>query len=297
MIALEPLFRLGLNSSCFLSLVDTRHHNIADARIGILEGSLNKGMVYTYVYPNFKMSLLDPYIATALRLYVQVQGLDMKPSSNFAAIHIRSMCYLVNTTNPIPRHLPTKDSCVVYGKSNTDVVRINYDAIKMPEEWIQDYSSIAAETSQMQEVPQFLDHHSVIFDDPSKTMTTYKFRRNARIEARFQDLEPPLQTHKGMAPSNDLAVSADKERKYKTNHAVHVAQSLEPIESSNHARIVGSIRMLRTKDWPSHEPSEILLPNEQRVVSQPFAIGDVNSEPSLDQQQLNWSILSQTHAR
>ena len=57
-----------------------------------------------------------------------------------------------------------------------------------------------------------------------------------------------------MTPINDLVVSTDKERKYKTNHAVRVAQNPELIELSNHARIIGFIRILRTKDWPSHEP-------------------------------------------
>ena len=66
--------RKGLPVVARIALLDTRFKKYQHARIATVETTLNAGTVFVTLFPNFNMSLADPYILSALKAQVQIQG-------------------------------------------------------------------------------------------------------------------------------------------------------------------------------------------------------------------------------
>ncbi|MCO5589294.1 hypothetical protein L7F22_043260 [Adiantum nelumboides] len=99
-VGIVPLFRKGLNVSCIGALLDTRHGNLQDQTISILQGSVSNGPIYIECFPNFPCSLIDRYFDEIMSLLIKTHGLDLKHSSDHLQIAYRMIVRTINTCLP-----------------------------------------------------------------------------------------------------------------------------------------------------------------------------------------------------
>ncbi|GMN48228.1 hypothetical protein TIFTF001_017386 [Ficus carica] len=95
-IRLAPTFhgRKGLPVCARIALLDSRHRIYRDAVIATVQTTLNVGIVITMVFPNFCMSFQDSCLLNALKVQLQITGINMDPNSIFAALYYQ-MVYKV----------------------------------------------------------------------------------------------------------------------------------------------------------------------------------------------------------
>ncbi|KAH0725178.1 hypothetical protein KY284_001043 [Solanum tuberosum] len=73
-VALTYYGRKGQPVVARLSFLDTRFYEYQHENLGTLEITLNAGTVFVTIFPNFNMSLQDPYLTEALKIQVQILG-------------------------------------------------------------------------------------------------------------------------------------------------------------------------------------------------------------------------------
>ena len=78
-VAIKPLTRIGLNTSCLSYVRDKRHESFRDSLIGTVEASLHDGPAFFNCFPNFTISLHDPGAFEAITLGIHTKGFNMKP--------------------------------------------------------------------------------------------------------------------------------------------------------------------------------------------------------------------------
>ncbi|KAK4721521.1 hypothetical protein R3W88_011754 [Solanum pinnatisectum] len=69
------------------SLLDTRYYEYQHANLGTSEITLNTGTSFVTIFPNFNMSLHDPYLTEALKIQVQLLGAPQARDSIHATLH------------------------------------------------------------------------------------------------------------------------------------------------------------------------------------------------------------------
>ncbi|KAF4372297.1 hypothetical protein G4B88_004613 [Cannabis sativa] len=84
----------GLPVCARITLLDTRMRKFQHASIGTLEATLNAGTVIVTFYPNFCMSLRDKRLLDALKVQLQIVGIDQDPDSLGSTLHYQ-MAYRV----------------------------------------------------------------------------------------------------------------------------------------------------------------------------------------------------------
>ena len=86
-LALTYHARKGLPLCARLGLLDTRMKKYQDASIATIETTLNAGTVVVTLFPNFNMSLKDNRLLDALKVEVQIVGVEQDPRSIGATLH------------------------------------------------------------------------------------------------------------------------------------------------------------------------------------------------------------------
>ena len=77
-----------------IALLDSRHKTYKDVFIATVQTTLNAGTIITTIFPNFCMSLQDSRLLNALKVQLQITGIDMDPNSISAILHYQ-MVYRV----------------------------------------------------------------------------------------------------------------------------------------------------------------------------------------------------------
>ena len=137
------------------------------ACIGTIETTLNAGMILTILYPNFHMSLKDNRLLDALKVQLQIVGVDQDPRSLGATLHYQ-MAYRIQN-HAIDLALPT----------TTDTLMIHVDSHQIPS-----YTHIPRQIS-TEELKKLL---------PTSWITNYKKLHQPQIVV--QSLEPLSRTQK-----------------------------------------------------------------------------------------------------
>ena len=145
MIGIVPLIKKGINASALGVLLDTRHKNLQDQMIIVIEGPLSNGLIYLECYPNFVVSVTHPYFTETLKCMFKTHGLDMKHDSEHAQIAYRLIVRLVNTNLPsVYNGLSLKDGQDMKGQNTVvkvdalsnkqmPVVAVQWDQVTFPD--------------------------------------------------------------------------------------------------------------------------------------------------------------------
>ncbi|KAH0652687.1 hypothetical protein KY289_030365 [Solanum tuberosum] len=165
-VALTYHGRKGQPVVARLSLLDTRYYEYQHANLGMSETTLNAETVFVTIFPNFNMSLHDPYLTEALKIQVQIIGAPQARDAIQANLHYllawrvqnaamdlslpagqHSLFLNIDATNgttqctQIPRKIPRKE-----------LVKV------LPDAWVTKYEKLRVH-------PQHL-----FFDEPNLTM-------------------------------------------------------------------------------------------------------------------------------
>uniref|UniRef100_A0A803QDR5 Polyprotein n=1 Tax=Cannabis sativa TaxID=3483 RepID=A0A803QDR5_CANSA len=95
-LALTHHGRKGLPVCARITLLDTRMRKFQHASIGTLEATLNAGTIIVTFYPNFSMSLWDKRLLDALKVQLQIVGIDQDPDSLGSTLHYQMACRVQN---------------------------------------------------------------------------------------------------------------------------------------------------------------------------------------------------------
>ncbi|KAF4369790.1 hypothetical protein G4B88_022175 [Cannabis sativa] len=95
-LALTHHGRKGLPVCARITLLETRMRKFQHASIGTLEAILNAVTVIVTFYPNFCMSLLDKRLLDALKVQLQIVGIDQDPDSLGSTLHYKMACRVQN---------------------------------------------------------------------------------------------------------------------------------------------------------------------------------------------------------
>ena len=79
--------RKGLPVVSRISLLDSRFLEYQNAVIGTIQTTLNARTIFVTLFPNFNMSLKDPYLCDALKVQVQITGASQVQDTFAATLH------------------------------------------------------------------------------------------------------------------------------------------------------------------------------------------------------------------
>ena len=82
--------RKGLPVSTRIALLDTQMRKYQHAYIGTIQTTLNTRTILVTLSPNFNMSLHDNRLLDALKIQLQIVGVDQDPNSIGATLHYQS---------------------------------------------------------------------------------------------------------------------------------------------------------------------------------------------------------------
>ena len=86
-MALTFYGRKGLPVVSRISLLDSRFLEYQNAVIGMVQTTLNAGTIFVTFFPNFNMSLKDPYLCDALKVQIQIIGTSQVQDTFAATLH------------------------------------------------------------------------------------------------------------------------------------------------------------------------------------------------------------------
>ncbi|WMV32894.1 hypothetical protein MTR67_026279 [Solanum verrucosum] len=149
-----------------LSLLDTRYYVYQHAKLGMSEITLNTGTVFVTIFPNFNMSLQDPYLTKALKIQVKILGAPQARDSIHAIFHYQLAWRVQN--HAIDLSLPSGQDALFLNVDATNgttqciqILRhINREELVkfLPDTWVTKYEKLRVH-------PQYL-----FFDEPDLTM-------------------------------------------------------------------------------------------------------------------------------
>ena len=90
------LFRKSFPVAARIGLLDSRHRRYRDAVIATIQTTLNASTIITTVFPNFCMSLQDPCLLKALKVQLQITGIDMDLNSIFSILYYQMVYRIQN---------------------------------------------------------------------------------------------------------------------------------------------------------------------------------------------------------
>jgi len=150
---INPLVRLGLNTSCLTCVQDTRLNDFNDALLGGFQNPLNNGPVWSSVIPRYQVSFSDPYINEFLNAYIQFNGFNVAPQTLIAQLH-SSIClrFLSSTMPPLNPKLCSRalKEGVIVGPGNTAPLQIGFSECTLPDEWNNTYIPLSQRYPQLQ---------------------------------------------------------------------------------------------------------------------------------------------------
>lgn len=86
----------GLPVTARIALLDTRFLAYQHASIRTIETTLNAGTVFVTLFPNFNMSLYNPYLLTALKVQIQMVGAPQVSNALIATLHYQLVYRIQN---------------------------------------------------------------------------------------------------------------------------------------------------------------------------------------------------------
>ena len=105
--------RKGLPISARRALLDTRMMKYQHACFGTIETTLNVGTIFTTLYPNFCMSLKDNRLFDALKIQLQIVGVDQDPWSIRATLRYQMAYQIQNHAINLPL-LTTTNALMIF---------------------------------------------------------------------------------------------------------------------------------------------------------------------------------------
>ena len=88
--------RKGLPIVSRISLFDSRFLKYQNAVIGTIQTTLNVGIVFVTIFPDFNMFLKDPHLCDALKVQVQITGASQVQNTFAATLHYQLAYRLQN---------------------------------------------------------------------------------------------------------------------------------------------------------------------------------------------------------
>ena len=93
-----------------IALLDSKFLEYEHAVIGIVESTMNVGTVFVTLFPNFNMSIKDPYLTTALKVQVQIVGVSQVQGAFARTLHYQ-MVYRVQN-HALELNIPSNDGAL-----------------------------------------------------------------------------------------------------------------------------------------------------------------------------------------
>ncbi|KAH9657926.1 hypothetical protein KPL70_023280 [Citrus sinensis] len=149
-------------------MLDTRFTHYQDAVIGTVLTTLHAGSVLLTFYPNFKLSLQDTNLSTALKVQVQIQGAEQISSAKIATLHYQLVYRLQNHASDLPTPEHHSNALMVLAESDQipTIIQIprqipRHELIKlMPLECISNYEKFHTNTSPIQTIESMFERRS-----------------------------------------------------------------------------------------------------------------------------------------
>ena len=158
--------RKGLPVVYRISLFDSRFLDYQNVVIGTVQTTLNAGIVFVTLFPNFNMSLKDPHICDALKVQVQITGAFQVQDTFIATLHYQLAYRLQNHDfdMAVPDMAQSNDALLIQVDPRmtpmcTFVPRqLNRDQITslFPESWIMKYEMLHQVTMPIQSNDPFV---------------------------------------------------------------------------------------------------------------------------------------------
>ncbi|CDP21296.1 unnamed protein product, partial [Coffea canephora] len=147
--------RKGLLVVARVALLDTRFTQYQHACIATVETTLNAGTVFVTLFPNFNMSLVDPHLLDALKVQVQIIGVDQVQDAIAATLYYQ-MAYRVQN-HALDLTVPGGEDALliqVDEKNSTSCTHIPRQIFKsdlvqlLPNSWITDYENLHTQANE-----------------------------------------------------------------------------------------------------------------------------------------------------
>lgn len=139
-VAIYPLTRRGLNTSCVCCVYDCHHNKFLDSLCGAIQATLHDSPITLTIYLNFPISLFDGHSDKVLKVLIKTNGFDIKSRSTYLANQTRIMYRYVNTLFSMIHHGLTSGSIVVIKHDlNSQAIKIEqitWDQVEVPKQWI-----------------------------------------------------------------------------------------------------------------------------------------------------------------
>ena len=158
--------RKGLPIVSRISLLDSRFLEYQNVVIGTVQTTLNAGIVFVTLFPNFNMSLKDPHLCDALKVQVQITGAFQVQDTFTATLHYQFAYRLQNHDfdMAVPDMAQSNDALLIQVDPRmtpmcTFVPRqLNRDQITslFPESWIMKYEMLHQVTKPIQSNDPFV---------------------------------------------------------------------------------------------------------------------------------------------
>ncbi|KAH0632846.1 hypothetical protein KY284_035632 [Solanum tuberosum] len=163
-VALTYHERKGQPIVAHLSLLDTKYYEYQHANLGTSEITLNAWTVFVTIFPNFNMSLHDPYLMKALKIQVQILGAPQARDIIHATLHYQLAWRVQN--HAMDLSLP----------GGQDALFLNVDATNG--------------TTQCTQIPRQISREELVKVLPDSWVTNYEKLRNH--PQPLQSTEPTL---------------------------------------------------------------------------------------------------------
>ena len=122
-VGIKPLTQQDKNTFVLLCLRDARFLDYNDSLMGMMETGLHRGPVHFNCFPDFTLSLRDPYILDVLTLNIQLNGsfTNMKEKVHNIALIYRIYYKCIKTNlNVQALHKSPKDKTLLIQSSSND---------------------------------------------------------------------------------------------------------------------------------------------------------------------------------
>ncbi|KAJ9141153.1 hypothetical protein P3X46_031726 [Hevea brasiliensis] len=150
--------RRGLPVTARVSLLDTRFLQYEHAVIGTCLTTLHAGSVVLTFFPNYNLSLRDPYLSTALKVQIQLTGAAQVTSSMMAMLHHQIIYRLQDHAVDLSQPSVSNDALLVLADTETTptIVQIPRQLPRneleqlIPKDWLTNYESLHSTSQPIQ---------------------------------------------------------------------------------------------------------------------------------------------------
>ncbi|WMV46268.1 hypothetical protein MTR67_039653, partial [Solanum verrucosum] len=175
-----------------ISLLDTRYYEYQHANLGTSEITPNAATVFFMIFPNFNMSLHDPYLTEVLKIQVQILGAPKTRDAIQATLHY-NLAWRVQNYD--------RDLSLLGGQNS---LFLNIDATNG--------------TTQCTQIPSKILRKELVNDLPNAWVTKYE---KLRVHPQHLFFDEPNLT----IPKNDILSHSPHKRPNQIVLTIHMQQS------------------------------------------------------------------------